>query len=457
MRNWYEHTPTQNLYRKLCKEIVNLYGVPCFYLKKTVVGLDPLNGEAQLLEFNSYDTIKLFLENFNFYEGQNQLFNIHGVTFNDEMRFTVEILQFADKTGLDRPQEGDLIAFKISKAALSVANPNNHGYEIYEIKGVEARKNFFAHGTMFLEEIFCEKFTVGGATFNTGLTDLDAAMTLLEAYDQGDNSALIEAASSGVMQYDEALDIFKANQNLTQYNQEDFTKMESFHNVNLIPLKNVLVNYRFEENSYSGSGGEVKDNSDAGNDGTASTEVTTDSSSGILSRYAVFNQEPTSFVTCPLIPDNSILTIAYWVKFNSFNTMTDLNVIGSKKANANLYLGVDGYGYVSAGYGKYEAGTKVKVFSGIASDKWTRLLMTYSVPEKIVFVYLNGNILAQFESTWDSTTGAVMTVGALNDDGTVKYHLDANIDEFVVSKDFWDYDKITADWNNGIGRIIEEI
>lgn len=454
--NWFAHSATQKLYRRQFRQIVGLYGVPCFYLPRTVVNRDDFYGEDSLSQWDTVKPLKLFLENFDFFEGAHQLYDRWNMSFQDEMRFTIEILHFTEQTGLQKPVIGDLIAFELGKN-LSIYNPNNRGYEMFEIKGLEPKRNFYSFGTMYLYELYCEKYEVSGETFQTGNAEIDSAMGAVDVDNLsfGANAAIDSMEKGGVRQYNQQTEQYETIADVVGNKQDDPMKLEREKDDLRASLSGMIAYWRFEEMSYSGAAGEVIDTT--GNyDGVASASVVTLSASGKVGRYAYFNGESDSYISTGYTPTSEAKTLAVWLRYGSFD-MTNDNIIGVDTAGKKLYVGVDVSGNLAIGYGSSSIGgsSKYKIFSGFLSDRWYRVVMTHAEEEGILYVYVNGNCVTKFFASMSSGSGsAEFLIGAINDEGSVRVLSDVLVDEVVIDSTLWTDEMVRADFNNGSGRIV---
>lgn len=202
--NFHTHEGTQKLYRKQFQQIIKRYGVPCVYVHKQEGSPDKLYGEDAAISYKSTSKLKLFLETMEYYDGLGQTFTNFLTVLDDRMRFKVEIESFTKSTGKDFPEEGDLVAFELSgpEYALQKINPNNKTYEIFEIKGVEKRSDFYALGTFFSYVLECKKFEYNHERFNTNIPLIDALNEITDKKQVnesiGDNAVIDELNINGI-------------------------------------------------------------------------------------------------------------------------------------------------------------------------------------------------------------------------------------------------------------------
>lgn len=94
-------------------ELVQLYGIPCKYLKKTDVNIDRIFGEDNLKKFENCVDIYLLPENPKQFEGRGDVFGKLGFNELNIMTMFVEIQRFKTTVGKDAPDEDDLVFIPI--------------------------------------------------------------------------------------------------------------------------------------------------------------------------------------------------------------------------------------------------------------------------------------------------------------------------------------------------------
>lgn len=426
---------------------------PAFeYLPKTVVRLDELTGEDIVTQFNTAYSCKFWLESSNFYEGNNQVFNNWGLSLDDQLKVTVEINHFTAQTGLRKPEEGDLIALKMG-TSLSIYNDNNKGYEIFRITGINPKRDFYKFGTMYLYEIFCDRYTFAGEHFSTALTSYKINDIISE--ELGDGITIEDFNNNGVQAFDEQTSSAITSGPVSTYVDDDPFKVGSVNlNNNLISISAAHSYFQFEQLVYSGLAGEVI-NSVSTSHGTASPNVFTSNNNGKFSNYAMFNGESNSYINSGVKVSANIKTLAFWVRFTKFDSKYDYYAFGLKEDGHNLFVGVDKQGQVFAGYGDQYIGhdNKIKQFAGVGANVWYRFVLTYNSAIKQALVYINNVKVIKFVCNAIPTLSSNnMFIGALNNSGTA-YPIPCIVDEFITHTQYWNNDMIVNDWSNGYGRI----
>lgn len=90
-------------------EIIQLYGVPTYYLKKSLVNLDRIFGEDSLNKFEHAVELYLLPENPEQYGGSGDNLGNFGFEINDTVQMIVEMERFKTTVGENQPSEDDLV------------------------------------------------------------------------------------------------------------------------------------------------------------------------------------------------------------------------------------------------------------------------------------------------------------------------------------------------------------
>lgn len=155
----------QTLIEDLIIECIQIYGLDVFYIPRTYVALDRLYGEDVLSAFNKSYTIEMYVESFQKYEGQGDLFSKFGIQVRDEMKMCVARRRFSEEVTADspeiiRPEEGDLVWFPLDGA-------------LFEVSFNEDKELFFQAGKLYIYELTLKRFEFSGEQMNTGEPDVD--------------------------------------------------------------------------------------------------------------------------------------------------------------------------------------------------------------------------------------------------------------------------------------------
>jgi len=154
----------QTLYESLIIESMKIYGKDIYYIPRTIVSTKNILNEPSQSKFESYYPIEVYLENFDGFSGEGNLFQKFGIEIRDQMNIVVSRRRFDSEIGWEtnrsRPYEGDLIYIPVSKS-------------LFEIKFVEHEKPFYQLDQLATYTLQCELFEYSGEDFSTGLYEID--------------------------------------------------------------------------------------------------------------------------------------------------------------------------------------------------------------------------------------------------------------------------------------------
>jgi hypothetical protein len=155
----------QRLIEDLVTESIQIYGVECFYLPRTLVKEDLLFGEDTLSKFDNAYPIEMYVKNVDGFEGDGKFLSKFGLEIRDEMtltvsqrRFSEEVIASTKSTG--EPEEGDIIYFPLNK-------------KIFEIKYVGHESIFYQMGSIQTYDLTCELFEYSHQRIDTGIQVID--------------------------------------------------------------------------------------------------------------------------------------------------------------------------------------------------------------------------------------------------------------------------------------------
>lgn len=158
--NSFHETCEQNLVEDLIEEVIQVHGINCYYIPRTLVNEDYLFGEDPASSFDDGYEIEMYLDTYDQYEGDGDLLSKFGLHIKDNATLTVHRNRFIAETGMDYPHEGDLIYMPMSKVLL-------------EIKFTEDEEQFYALGKNYQFRMQCSLFEYSREDFNTGIEDVD--------------------------------------------------------------------------------------------------------------------------------------------------------------------------------------------------------------------------------------------------------------------------------------------
>lgn len=169
----------QTLVEDLVVETIKMHGHEAVYLFRESPEIDTVFGEDSLPSvYKIGKPIEMYVESVDGFEGEGDFIAKFGLEVRDSMKLVVSKRrwkqEFSGITGgmppgnsAERPREGDLIYFPMSKG-------------IFEIKFVEHEKPFYQFGKNYVYSISCELATSAGDTFETDNTEIDTAGTGVE-------------------------------------------------------------------------------------------------------------------------------------------------------------------------------------------------------------------------------------------------------------------------------------
>ena len=135
------------------------------YIPRKLQSEDSLFGEDVNSKFDDVYDLEMYILNVSGFEGEGDLIAKYGLEIKDRATFVVARKRFTDEVtevdgSINRPREGDLIYFPLTKALL-------------EINFVEHENPFYQLGALYTYTLICETFTYNNEEFDTGIEDLD--------------------------------------------------------------------------------------------------------------------------------------------------------------------------------------------------------------------------------------------------------------------------------------------
>ena len=174
-KNVYFQMGTNNeqlLYEDIILESIEIYGIELFYIPRSLIAKDEILGEDRLSEFNNSYPICAYFSQIDNFEGQGSYIQHFGLQVEQSATLVVarraweqEVGRYGQTILPDRPCEGDLIYFPLSKG-------------LFEIKFVESRNPFYQIGKLYVYSLQVELFQYGSERINTGIEEIDVFETL---------------------------------------------------------------------------------------------------------------------------------------------------------------------------------------------------------------------------------------------------------------------------------------
>ncbi len=159
----------QKLVEDLTIETIRSMGRNMVYIPRKLQNEDSLFGEDTNSTFTDAFDLEMYILNVSGFEGEGDLIAKYGLEIKDRATFVVARKRFTDEVtevdgSINRPREGDLIYFPLTKALL-------------EINFVEHENPFYQLGSLYTYTLICETFTYNNEIFDTGVEDLDNIYT----------------------------------------------------------------------------------------------------------------------------------------------------------------------------------------------------------------------------------------------------------------------------------------
>jgi hypothetical protein len=176
------YNPTeQNLLEDLTIESIKMYGHDMVYILRETVEEDELFGEDVENKFTDGREVEMYIETVDGFEGDGDFISKFGLDIRDSMTIVVSKRRWEETygltgweefygatgqeeettiTGANRPREGDLIYFPLSKG-------------LFEITFVEHENPFYQLGKNYSYKMNCELFRYSGEEIDTGIDYID--------------------------------------------------------------------------------------------------------------------------------------------------------------------------------------------------------------------------------------------------------------------------------------------
>lgn len=160
-------TSEENLLESLIIESIQAWGIDFYYIPRTLVSPDGILREDRLSKFQNAYKIEMYLETPEGFESQGAFIDNLGFGMDFSTTLTVsrkrweELVASDEKSILqNRPAEGDLIYFPITKS-------------LFEIKFVEHQDPFYQLGRLYSYKLQIATFDYSSEDIETGIEDID--------------------------------------------------------------------------------------------------------------------------------------------------------------------------------------------------------------------------------------------------------------------------------------------
>lgn len=162
----------QYLVEDLIIESLRMYGNEVMYIPRTLVSKDNILGEDRLSQFKSAFPIEMYFENVDSFGGQGAFIQKFGLMVEQSATLVVARRRwdmFVGRYGAtqlpNRPNEGDLIYFPLSKG-------------LFEIKFVQHQDPFYQLGKLYVYKLQIELFQYSSENIDTGIAAIDTFESL---------------------------------------------------------------------------------------------------------------------------------------------------------------------------------------------------------------------------------------------------------------------------------------
>ena len=165
----------QNLIEDLTVETIKFFGHTFVYIPRTLVNEDEIFGEDTISKFESNQSIEMYIENVDGFEGEGDILSKFGLEIRDSATLVLAKRRFEQtfRGNPDRPQEGDLIYFPLTKG-------------LFEITFTEHENPFYQAGKLYSFRMDVELFEFSHEDFETGVPEIDEIADRLENPDDAD-------------------------------------------------------------------------------------------------------------------------------------------------------------------------------------------------------------------------------------------------------------------------------
>jgi len=162
----------QYLVEDLIIESLKIYGQEVLYIPRVLFSKDDILGEDRLSQFRNAFPIEMYFENIDSFDGQGAFLQKFGLMMEQSAtlvvarrRWTQLVGRYGVTTIPNRPNEGDLIYFPLTKG-------------LFEIKFVKHQDPFYQLGRLYVYKLQVELFQYSSERIDTGIAEIDTFETL---------------------------------------------------------------------------------------------------------------------------------------------------------------------------------------------------------------------------------------------------------------------------------------
>lgn len=166
----FQNKNEHDLLADLIEEAIEQRGAVVRYIVRDMINPDYLLGEASISEFKEGFNLPMFVESVEHFNGNGDIFDAFGINKVDASIFQVGArkfrLELSEKTGFDRPREGDLIYLPFSDS-------------LWEIEKVKQDLKYFQLGKNYTYRLVCKLFTFSHEVITDPELDISKTEELL--------------------------------------------------------------------------------------------------------------------------------------------------------------------------------------------------------------------------------------------------------------------------------------
>jgi hypothetical protein len=134
-------------------EAIQMRGVRCVYIRRTLVDVDLVFGEDPRSKFTKHFDISTYIESFEGWQGDGDWMSKFGFTVSDEMHLALNPKLFMHQTDGEEAREGDLIYFPMANS-------------LFELTWVEKEDPWYGVGHLPMRKCRAQKFIYSGEEIN---------------------------------------------------------------------------------------------------------------------------------------------------------------------------------------------------------------------------------------------------------------------------------------------------
>lgn len=169
-----KQTNEQDLYESLMIETIQINGIDCYFLPRTLINKDAFFKEDPLSQFTKAKPLELYLETVEGWEGEQDFISKFGLEIRDQATFVCSKRRWKSIVGNIQPipHEGDLIYLPMNKT-------------LWSVRFVEDEQPFYQRGRIATYRFMCNLFDFSQERLDTGVDEIDEIETAFSDADTG--------------------------------------------------------------------------------------------------------------------------------------------------------------------------------------------------------------------------------------------------------------------------------